>query len=49
MAATVEPAVPGFVRDLSSAYDALRKHDDGRDFPIQPFRLEERARLEDGG
>ena len=43
--AALEPAVPDFVRDLSSAYSTLRNYDDGRNFPIQPFWLEELNRL----
>ena len=33
--------MPAFVRDLSNAYGALRKFDDGRNFPIRAFWEEE--------
>ena len=37
--------VPKFVSDLSKAYDTLRDLDDGRNFPIRPFWMEEAQRF----
>ena len=36
---------PGFVRDLSAAYNALSKYDDGLRYPIPPFWVEESRRF----
>ena len=43
---TAGPRVaPGFVRDLSAAYNALSKYDDGLRYPIPPFWVEESRRF----
>ncbi len=36
---------PGFVRDLSAAYNALSKYDDGLRYPIPPFWMEASRRF----
>ena len=42
---TVAPGIPGFIGDLRGALGALRRYDDGRNFPIPAYWEEETRRF----